>query len=227
MFGSFLQGNSEYLISTIILLITYIFSVTLAGVFQVAVADYYGDSTARDLGLLSFNPWNFISPFGILVLIVMRLGWGKFIPINPDNIEGSNKKLKTFFIYLAPALVHFVLSVIAIGVLVLGYSFSGLMINVYNLPESYSGIQIALLLLLQGFIFFNIFVAFLEAVIGLVEAIVAIGIQEDKSYAEYAQPILLITPFVTIMLLFYVFSTPIIYLVYWIAYLFSVGLGAL
>lgn len=227
MIGSFSRVNSSFLISTIILVLTYVFSITLAGAFQVWVADKAGDSTAKKLGYLSLNPLDFVSLFGLFMLVVMRLGWSKFIPINVENIDSPHKNLKILGVYLAPTFVHFILSITSIAILIYCYSFRGIGISLYNLPPDYSGLQIAALLLLQGFIYFNIFMGFLEGIIGIVRTILAIGSQKGYAYVEYSEPILIITPLVAIIVLLYVLSTPIIYLIYWIAYLFSSWFGAL
>ena len=51
------------------------------------VADMLGDSTPRLSGRLSLNPLHHIDPIGLLMLVIVRFGWAKPVPINPYNFE--------------------------------------------------------------------------------------------------------------------------------------------
>lgn len=54
-----------------------------------AMAAYYlGDPTAKIRGRLTLNPIAHLDPLGTLVfLITQRIGWGKPVPINPNNFK--------------------------------------------------------------------------------------------------------------------------------------------
>ena len=41
-----------------------------------------GDTTARDMGRLSFNPLHHIDPMGLVMMVAFRFGWAKPVPIN-------------------------------------------------------------------------------------------------------------------------------------------------
>jgi Zn-dependent protease len=49
------------------------------------VADLLGDPTPRLSGRLTLNPIKHIDPIGFLMLILVRFGWAKPVPINPRN----------------------------------------------------------------------------------------------------------------------------------------------
>ena len=46
-----------------------------------------GDDTAKKAGRLTLNPIRHIDPVGALMLIVMRFGWAKPVPINPGKFK--------------------------------------------------------------------------------------------------------------------------------------------
>ncbi len=49
------------------------------------VADTLGDPTPRLAGRLSLNPLSHIDPIGLIMLIIVRFGWAKPVPVNPYN----------------------------------------------------------------------------------------------------------------------------------------------
>lgn len=55
------------------------------------VADILGDPTPRLAGRLTLNPISHIDPIGFLMLILVRFGWAKPVPINPYNFSDPRK----------------------------------------------------------------------------------------------------------------------------------------
>ena len=47
------------------------------------VADRLGDPRLRALGRVSLNPMRHIDPIGALMLLIVRFGWAKPVPVNP------------------------------------------------------------------------------------------------------------------------------------------------
>ena len=46
-----------------------------------------GDSTAKELGRLTLNPIKHIDPVGLLMMLLMRFGWAKPVPVNMRNFK--------------------------------------------------------------------------------------------------------------------------------------------
>jgi len=46
-----------------------------------------GDRTAKDMGRLTLNPIKHIDPLGLLMMLVMRFGWAKPVPVNMRNFK--------------------------------------------------------------------------------------------------------------------------------------------
>jgi len=46
-----------------------------------------GDRTAKDMGRLTLNPIKHIDIFGLLMMILVRFGWAKPVPVNMNNFK--------------------------------------------------------------------------------------------------------------------------------------------
>jgi len=55
------------------------------------MADRLGDPTPRYQGRLTLNPLAHLDPLGTLMLILVRFGWGKPVPVNPYNLRNGPK----------------------------------------------------------------------------------------------------------------------------------------
>ena len=67
-----------------------------------------GDTTARDSGRLSLNPLRHIDWLGLLMIVVVGIGWAKPVMIEPDNLK--NKKRDMAFIALAGPFTNLVVA---------------------------------------------------------------------------------------------------------------------
>lgn len=52
-----------------------------------AMAYRLGDPTAKNQGRLTLNPLKHLDPIGTLMLFIARFGWGKPVPVNPNNFS--------------------------------------------------------------------------------------------------------------------------------------------
>jgi len=79
------------------------------------VAYRFGDPTARDQGRLTLNPLKHLDPLGTLAFFIIKIGWAKPVPVNPNYFKNPRKDM--LWVALAGPAVNFVLAVIsAIGV---------------------------------------------------------------------------------------------------------------
>ena len=51
------------------------------------VAYKLGDTTAKDAGRLTLNPIKHIDIFGLLMMVVLKFGWAKPVPVNMNNFK--------------------------------------------------------------------------------------------------------------------------------------------
>src|SRR5580700_3024508 len=72
--------NIEFIIGTVSLVFAYLFSVTVVGIAEGAVAEWAGDDTAKEAGLLSGNPLIYLDLIGFICTMVIGFGWGRILP---------------------------------------------------------------------------------------------------------------------------------------------------
>lgn len=68
-------------------IIALVLAVTVHEFCHAWTADYFGDSTARHRGRLTLNPLAHLDVMGTLMLFLIGFGWGKPVPVNPNNLE--------------------------------------------------------------------------------------------------------------------------------------------
>lgn len=75
-----------------------------------------GDTTAKRAGRVSLNPLKHLDPLGVLSFILIKVGWGKPVPVNEHNFK--NRKRDAALVAFAGPASNIVLAAIATAVLV-------------------------------------------------------------------------------------------------------------
>jgi Zn-dependent protease len=70
-----------------------LFAITIHEYAHGWVAEKFGDPTARLMGRLTFNPLAHLDPIGALMLILVRIGWAKPVPVNPYNLKNPRRDM--------------------------------------------------------------------------------------------------------------------------------------
>jgi len=66
-------------------------AITVHEFSHAAAADRLGDPTPRLAGRLTLNPFAHLDPLGTLMLLLVRFGWGKPVPIDPFNLKNPRR----------------------------------------------------------------------------------------------------------------------------------------
>jgi Zn-dependent protease len=69
------------------LIISLLISVSVHEASHALAAYLLGDSTAKERGRLSLKPWAHLSLWGTLSLLLLGLGWGKPVPVDPRRMR--------------------------------------------------------------------------------------------------------------------------------------------
>ena len=113
-------------------------------------ADRLGDDTPRRQGRLTLNPMAHIEPLGILMLLFVRVGWGKPVQVNPRNYDRRFTVEKSdAIVSIAGPLMNFFLAIIltivycaiikfvpvqfifsTVGVVILAIIFDAIIVNI-------------------------------------------------------------------------------------------------
>jgi len=112
-----LSSISQNVQSILYALPALLLTITLHELAHGFVAYKLGDPTAKDMGRLTLNPLKHIDPVGFLALIILRFGWAKPVPYNPNYFK--NRRLGTFLVSIAGPLMNIVLALLSLVVMVL------------------------------------------------------------------------------------------------------------
>lgn len=205
----------DAIISILTLLLAYLVSVSVAGSFRAWVTCQMGDDTPERLGFLTLNPLMHVDIFGLLFLFLFQFGWGRYVPINPNNIHGPWRTLKLCVAYLSDSFAHF--SIATTGLFILLASFGIKILHVTlsvlfsgNLTQSVlaqafpqsSSLTIALAFVAIAVIFLNVILATLSLIISGFGLLAVLFLENYPEYWEYRNYIFILIP----MLLIFFFS---------------------
>ena len=71
----------------VMILIAIILSLSLHEFGHAWSAKMYGDDTAQRLGRLTINPISHIDPMGLLMIVLIGIGYAKPVPFNPSRLN--------------------------------------------------------------------------------------------------------------------------------------------
>lgn len=91
------------------------------------MAYLFGDDTAKVNNRLKINPINHIDPIGLISMLIIKFGWAKPVPINPNKF--NKKRLGLFFVSIAGITVNFISAILALTII--KYFF------IYNIGNQY------------------------------------------------------------------------------------------
>ncbi|MDD3862031.1 MAG: site-2 protease family protein [Candidatus Gracilibacteria bacterium] len=78
----------ENLVQFVYLLFALLVTLSVHEAAHALVAYYLGDPTAKLNGRLTLNPIKHLDPLGSIVFLITRtIGWGKPVPVNPNNFK--------------------------------------------------------------------------------------------------------------------------------------------
>ena len=90
--------------------VSLIISISIHEFSHAFVANYLGDSTAKNMGRLTINPKAHLDPVGTLFLLFVGFGWGRPVPFNPLNLKSPRRDAA--LISLAGPMSNLILAVI-------------------------------------------------------------------------------------------------------------------
>lgn len=98
------------LIQLLLSLPIVLFSLSAHEFMHAYVSWRLGDPTAKLAGRLTLSPWAHLDPIGTLMLVLLRFGWAKPVPIVPSNYRNPAKGV--FLVSLAGPAANFALALL-------------------------------------------------------------------------------------------------------------------
>jgi len=80
-----------FILFTIIEIVAILIVISIHEFAHAWAANYLGDPTAKINGRLSLNPFAHLDLVGTLMFVFFKIGWGKPVPFNPNNLENPRK----------------------------------------------------------------------------------------------------------------------------------------
>ena len=77
----------------IILAPPFLFALTIHEFAHGYAAFRFGDPTAKELGRLTLNPLKHLDPIGVLAFFIMKIGWAKPVPVNPNYFKNPRQEM--------------------------------------------------------------------------------------------------------------------------------------
>ena len=228
--------NSEMLIGKIVLLISYFITIPLIGCCRAWVAEKMGDDTPEQFGFLTCNLTAHVSWLWVALMIFVPsfdFGFGKYIPINPLNIQGKNRGLRLMAAYLADTCASIILATLALFALVLFFgqaeffkSYAVLRgVVSYANYDSTSSHGIAIALLLTGFIVFNSMLAAFNSIVNLFYLGFFYYFDGNMQLAEHVEWVMLVGPLLLIILFFGIVQFGVLQLIVSLGSFFALLMG--
>ncbi len=205
-------SNAEWIVTLALFVCVYLLSVTIIGYVQAWVVTKLGDSTPETAGFLTLNPLVHINAFGFILLLLVHLGWGKPVPINPSNIQGRWRFARVLFAFMCGTLLSIVMALLVLVLAVLLYGTAptiSLLAKIFSsdnvllrsstmIYSEYSSLSILFGLFLLAFVFFNVFMAVFDLIFNFFRFAFAWGVEKDYKYIEYSEYITILAPMLII-----------------------------
>jgi Zn-dependent protease len=82
---------SNFIQQLVILAPPFLLALTFHELAHGYVAWNLGDPTAKNAGRLTMNPLKHLDPLGVVAFIIMKIGWAKPVPVNPNYFKNPQK----------------------------------------------------------------------------------------------------------------------------------------
>lgn len=105
--------SKAYFINLLLSLPGILIAISFHEMAHAYAADAMGDPTPKLMGRLTVNPLKHIDYLGFLCMLVMRFGWAKPVPINPNNFKDRRKGM--IAVALSGVLTNLLLAFIGVG----------------------------------------------------------------------------------------------------------------
>ncbi len=109
-----------------VIFLAVVYGITVHEFSHVLAAYLLGDDTGKQLGRLTLNPAAHLEPFGLLMILMIGLGWGRPAPFNPYNLK--YKRWGPALVAMAGPLAN-ILSILLFIVVYKIWIFSGLVMG--------------------------------------------------------------------------------------------------
>lgn len=232
---------AELFISITVVLLSYFICAPLVGFFRAWTAQEMGDSTPAQLGFLTLNPFMHISRIWLVFIVWLQVlsytpfGLGRYIPINPLNIQGKNRGFRLASAYFSDTIAALGISIISFFIILAihgtqGFEFLRKSVTLHNLAmvniETTTLGIIITWLLLSLFAMGSLIAAF-GFIINCFHFMYFYYFENSLQDNQYADMIMLFGPLFLLIFLVGTVRETIVNFVIWIAYSLAYLVGVI
>ncbi len=102
---------NDFILQIIILAPPILLALTVHEFAHGYVAYRLGDPTAKSMGRLTLNPLKHLDPIGTIAFFIIKIGWAKPVPVNPNYFKNPRKDM--LWVALAGPIVNLILAIIS------------------------------------------------------------------------------------------------------------------
>lgn len=230
----------ELLISMVSVLFTYFICSSLTGCTRALVAGKMGDETPESFGFLTLNPFAHVSKIWIVLIVwlqvihlYMPFGLGRYIPINPLNIQGRYRGLKLAVAYFSDSFAAIGIAITAFFGLIALHGPQALLLlnramtlhNVGLVSPNISTLGMIITWFLMTFFLMASLMSAFGLIINCFHFIYFYFFENALQDNEYADMIMLFGPLLLLYILIYAVQDSIINFVTLVAYILAYCMG--
>jgi len=233
---------AELFISITVVLLSYFVCAPLVGFVRAWVAREMGDDTPAQLGFLTINPFMHVSRIWLVLIVwlqvlfsYMPFGLGRYIPINPLNIQGKHRGLRLASAYFSDTVAALGISVIAFFMTLAIHGVQGLellreAVTLHHIAAVSPGTTTLGLIVTWLFLTFFIMGSLIAAfglIINCFHFVYFYFFEDSLRDNQYADMIMLFGPLLLLYVLISTVRESITKFVVWIAYLLAYLVGVI
>lgn len=199
----------HFIQKAITFLLAYIPSASFVGWFEAWTANKLGDSSGKDQGYLTLNPYMHIDLFFIVPFILsLPLILTKRLPINLHNIKNPRKDLKVFLLFNSKPFAHIIMLTISF--------ITQILVKLFFTENHLEMVQ----LILNSFVLLNIVSAAIYLINAGVEFLVYYFLPNLSEESGFIQTFIFVLPIIIMV----TFGNYITYFVYSSVYIMTVNI---
>ena len=128
---TWLSGFASDPLGTLIQLVFFVCALLLSLILHEVGHGYValkcGDPTAKWMGRLTLDPRKHLDPIGMICMVLLRIGWAKPVPINPNNFRHRNRDM--ILVSIAGICVNLILFLVSLFLYVLSFRGSAAVLD--------------------------------------------------------------------------------------------------
>ncbi len=105
------ETMNDYILQFIVIAPAILLALTVHEFAHGYVAYRLGDPTAKAMGRLTLNPLKHLDPLGTIAFFIIKIGWAKPVPVNPNYFKNPQKDM--LWVALAGPVVNLILAVLS------------------------------------------------------------------------------------------------------------------